>query len=279
MQISGLSLGDVTKYSVGDGTDPLDNRYLLTLSFATGTTNDDCELGICEAYTVELTNAKDPGPLDPIQNFASATGLLPHEVGLSTPTLYKGGLDACGRPWFYMGYGHVLGSNYHHARSRLAKVGPASWCQPRPPIIRPIFKNIINLYNQAYMDADGDGLVDGDLLVSINLLNEVGYEELNIVGLQEEGFPFLALAVGCHQKKNGKVVCSSEESDLPGLLVDMENRRVYLRDGYFAAGETVDLQIILRAYDKEKDDKDKAKKPKQCKQEDKCVKVKIRVMD
>ncbi len=105
------------------------------------------------------------------------------------------------------------------------------------------------------------------------------FEVAFAVGLQEEGYPFLSLTVGCHQKKNGKVVCSSEESDLPGLLVDMENRRLYLRDGFFEVGETVDLQIILRTYDKEKDDKDKVKKPKQCKKEDKCVRVKIRVVD
>ncbi len=279
LRLAGLSLGDVTKYSVGDGTNPADNRYLMTLSFANGTSNVDCATGLCEAYTVELVEGKDPGPWDPIQDFATVASLTKHEVGLSTPTLYKGGLDACGRPWFYMGYGHILESNYANARSRLAKVVPALRCLPFPPVIKPIFKHIITLYNQAYMDADGDGMVDADLLVSMNLLNEVGYEELNIVGLQEEGYPFLSLTVGCHQKKNGKVVCSSEESDLPGLLVDMENRRLYLRDGFFEAGETVDLQIILRTYDKEKDDKDKVKKPKQCKKEDKCVRVKIRVVD
>jgi hypothetical protein len=80
-------------------------------------------------------------------------------------------------------------------------------------------------------------------------------------------------------EKNGKVVCSSEDSDVPGLLVDMENHRIYLQEGFFEVGDTVDLQIVLRSWDKDKDDKDKIRKPKECKKEDQCVRVKIRVVD
>jgi hypothetical protein len=273
----------VLDYSLGDVTKGSDGRIIATTSMADG---------VKAAYTNESTDGVHFSPVnDPILNFESVTGLGPLQQGLSTPSLYQGGTDSCGRPWFYIGYSNVpyvdcpcdeeTGETacYCMASVRIGTLFSSLGCPHPRPVIRPIFKGIMTLLNMAYVDGDGDGTVDADILASLNLMEEVGYERLNVIGGQEEGFPILVLAVGCHQKKNGKVECSSEENDLPGLLVDLENRRLYLQDGFFEAGETVDLQIILRAWDKDRDDKDKAKKPKECKKEDKCVRVKIRVVD
>jgi hypothetical protein len=214
----------VLDYSLGDVTKGSDGRIVATTSMADG---------VKAAYTNESTDGVHFSPVnDPILNFESVTGLGPLQQGLSTPSLYPGGTDSCGRPWFYIGYSNVpyvdcpcdeeTGETacYCMASVRIGTLFSTLGCPHPRPVIRPIFKGIMNLLNSAYVDGDGDGTVDADILASLNLLEEVGYERLNVIGGQEEGFPILMLAVGCHQKKNGKVECSSEDSDLPGLLVD-----------------------------------------------------------
>jgi hypothetical protein len=262
-----LSLGDVFKDSNGNiiallGISSPDYKDLVTRISADG-------------IFFEAGNS--------LQDFEAITGLLPKEYGLSSPTFYRGGVDYCARPWYYLAYSHIPGgdyNNYDQASIKFAVVEPAAGCPPLPyPIKPPFFKGLIATWERAYVDQDGDGAVDADILASWNLMHEVGYQDLRVVGGQEEGYDVMLLAVACHEKNKNKVECSSEEADLPGLMVDTEGRVLYLLDGYFDPGDTVDVQVVLRAYDKIKDDKDKVKKPKKCKKEDKCVRVKIRVVD
>lgn len=100
-----------------------------------------------------------------------------------------------------------------------------------------------------------------------------------IMAVQEQGYPIMVMAAGCHQKKNGNMECTTDDTDPSGLIMDNENRTLRMMDGYFSPGDTLNLQFILRPYDPDKDDKNHVKKPKKCKKGDACVYANICIVD
>ena len=268
------NLGDVTKVDTNDGP-----KFIATLSYT----------GSLSGFTMSAESSEGifnpSGLYNEIDGFEEVAELEGISRGLTLPTLYHGGNDLCSRPWFFIGFSNVppadspWGAGWDNAVVQVGKMYQSDFCGVKPPPVRPpIFRGVVTFNYSDYIDADGDGVIDAEILASLNLIESVGFERLHVIGLQEDGYDFLALAVSCYYKNKNKVVCSSEETDIPGLLVDMENRMLYLQEGFFEEGDEVDLKIILRAYDKNKDDKEKIKKPKKCKKDDKCIDVKIKIV-
>jgi len=269
----------VNTFGLGDIIKNPNGVYILTSSVSSG------DLNASKVYESFDGINFSPESGENIQDFTEVAGFDRSRIqeGFTQPAFYYGGLNSFNLPWYYIAYNTLRLDAYNIpdfglSYVRIGKVEKFQNELPPPQRRIPRLIGISNLEYLSYYDLDGDGYLDFDILVSQNKIQEVSYEKLFIHGYQEDGYSILVLGVGCHQKKNGKVVCSSEDSDIPGLVIDMENRVIYLKDGYFEEGDVVDLQIILRTWDKDKEKKDDVKKPKKCKNEDKCIMAKIKIL-
>ena len=269
--------------SLGDVSRVADDKIVATLSFHGYDTNGNLSYET-NTYTSESSNGVVFGDEREILNFSSISGLTQEEAGITTPTIYKGaGYDRCGRHGYYIAYSHVPinggSANFGNAKVRFGKLHDAKDCEWPPVEVKPpIFRRVVNLNKEAFLDGDEDGVIDEEINLSLSNLNRIGFEELHAAAIQEQGYDVMLIVSQCYFKNKNQVVCSTDNSDVPGLIIDNDRRLIYLQGGFFEEGDELDLQIILRNYDKDRDNRNKIIRPKRCLKEDRCVKVKINIL-
>ncbi len=209
-------------------------------------------------------------------HFQEPYPLLNWEVlGLDRAQLAHTGLSLF--PWnstfqykrYLMAYSFVPPPHqWHQAYVKLAKIEKyVPLPKPNPKPIKFIKLRLKN--SLSYYDTNSDGILDEEIILPIDSSYEGIINSLQPIAYEEQGFYRVkAYYAYCYYKNKNKIRCVvDDDEDIEGIGLDEDQNVIYFKKGFFEAGDKLEIQLILRAYDEEKP-KDKVKK---CKKDDTCI--------
>lgn len=256
------SLGDVSLTESGgclaifhtfkDATDSIYEEQILTME------------------SIDCINFQEPYIL---MNW-EALGLEKSQLANTGPSVFPWG-STYNNKNYLMAYSVVpVPSQWHQAYVKMAKI--VKYLKPKPqPKPSPInFIKLRLINNLSYYDSNNDGILDNEIILPIDSSYETIINSLQPFAYEEKGFfRVKAYYAYCYYKNKNKIKCVvDDDEDIPGIGLDEDQNIIYFRKGLFEAGDELELQLILRAYDEEKP-KDKQKK---CKKDDTCIDIKIK---
>ena len=201
------------------------------------------------------------------------------------PSIYEDGRDIGGNIKYKFFYSHMSANkttcNWSEAVVKTAEMVRHYGKLPAPPK-QPLFYDIFNnvdLKPKIYYDSNNDGILDEEINISLSTLKFFKGIKNYISAIQEDGYPILYLYTGCIYKKNGKIKCKGKDlEELEEIEIDEDNGILKILDTDLSIGDEFLLKLILRPYDPE-EDKNNKKKEKKCKEEDRCIDLKFKIVE
>lgn len=209
-----------------------------------------------------------------LQNW-ELTGLLRDQLPHTGPSVLYWGSDSMYRKYL-MAYSIVpiTGNavNWQKAQVQLALIKRNFVVNPKPgpiKLIRLRLKDSISYY-----DSNNDGVLDSPIVLPIDSSYETIINSMQPLAYEEYGsYRVKAYYSYCYNKNKKKIKCViDDDEDIFGIGLDEDQNVLYFKKGFFEAGDELQMQLILRAYNETKP-KDKQKK---CKKDDTCINVTIK---